>query len=123
MGALIITFAMAVVMFSSMQAQASAPSGLAATVASSSVKALANVTAEIVMATSTNPNCAARIVTTQAGNGVMMTFSDQFGEVPSATRGVFQTGSTTVAYDGAIYGCRAIKAFGGTQTLYIMETQ
>ena len=120
-GALIITFALLVVVISSRQVQASAPSGLQANVSTTTAKLLPAEVAETLIATTTN--CAARIITTQAGNGVRLTFSDYIAETPSLTVGTYQLGSTTVAYDAGIYGCGRVKAVGAAQTVYIIETR
>lgn len=101
---------------------ASAPSGLPANVATTSALTIGVATGSTVaMATSTN--CAARIITT-AQEAITVTFSDYAGDVPTGTFGHLQNASTTVAYDGGIYGCNAIKIFGfGTQLVTVTETR
>ncbi len=64
-------------------------------------------TASILFATST---CAARTISTTA-SPIMLTFSDAQGKVPTATFGVLQAASTTVAYDGSQYGCATVRAY------------
>lgn len=98
-----------------------APSGLSATVATSS-QASVGTTATTIFATSTN--CAARVISTVA-DPIMLTFNDYKGEVPSGTYGYLQAASTTVAYDAEIYGCGAFKAFGFTasNTIHVFESR
>ena len=88
---------------------ASAPSGLNATIATSSSYSL-TTTASVLFATST---CAARIITTQA-SPIMLTFSDYAGQTPTALLGHLQAASTTVAYDSGLYGCGLVKAYSFT---------
>lgn len=92
-------------------ASASAPSGLQATMATSSNPTV-GTTALLVFATST---CATRIVSTYA-SPVMMYFSDFTGQRPSATAGHLQAASTTVAYDSGLYGCGAVYMYGFVST-------
>lgn len=87
-------------------AHASAPSGLIATMASSS-SPVVTTTASLVIATST---CTARIISTTA-SPIMITFTDAQGKLPSAVSGFLQPASTTVAYDGGIYGCGAVRIY------------
>lgn len=80
-------------------------SGFAST--SSSIVGTGYVT---IAATSTG--CSARIISTTA-TPVMLTFSQSPGTLaPSGSYGHYQAGSTTVVYDGGLYGCDAISAFG-----------
>ena len=97
----------ALILFGIPQAQASAPSGLPATVATSSNPTV-TTTASLVIATSTA--CSARIVTTVA-SPIMLTFSDNQGKVPTGTYGHLQPASTTVAYDSGQYGCGAVRIY------------
>ncbi len=85
---------------------AAAPAGIQATVATTSLNAV-STTATTVFATST---CAARIVTTTASD-IRITFSDYAAQTPTAAFGHLQTASTTVAYDGGIYGCDRMKVY------------
>jgi hypothetical protein len=41
----------------------------------------------------------------------MITFTDAQGKVPTATFGVLQAASTTVAYDASQYGCGAVRIY------------
>lgn len=101
-------------------AQASAPAGLPATVATSSNPSV-GTTAVTLAATSTG--CAARIVTSR-NSPLMLTFSDFKGDTPTATAGHLQLASTTIAYDSGIYGCGAVKAFGYVaDTITVTETR
>lgn len=90
-------------------AGASAPSGLPATIASSSSYSL-TTTASTLFATS---SCSARIVTTQA-SPIMLTFSDYSNQTPTAMYGHLQAASTTVAYDSGLYGCGLVKVYSFT---------
>jgi len=98
----------------------SAPSGLPATVSTSSPYTVSIGTSVTLIATST---CAARIVSTGAG-AVNLTFSDISGQTPSGTYGHWQAASTTVAYDSGQFGCGLVKAYGmSTGILTITETR
>lgn len=93
---------------------ASAPSGLPATVASSSAPRVTS-TQSLVIATS---SCSARIIST-ATSSVRITFSDIQGAVPTDDRGHWQGASTTVAYDSGLYGCDAVRVW--SQSAQIIE--
>ena len=102
-----------------MTANASAPSGLPATVATTSVETL-STTALTLFATST---CAARIITT-SGQAIMLTFSDNQGAVPTGSFGTLQAASTTVVYDSGHYGCGAVKGYSfASQALTLVESR
>lgn len=60
-----------------------------------------------------NYSCASRVISTQA-QGVMLSFSSTIN--PGGAEGHWQAGSTTVAYDGAIYGCTTVTAYAGAST-------
>lgn len=108
-------------LFSNIQfAGASAPSGLPATVATTS-QTTVGTTALMIFATST---CATRIVSTVA-KPIMLTFSDYKGQTPTGTFGIYQAASTTVAYDSGQYGCNMVKAYGfdTTTTITVIETR
>lgn len=87
-------------------AKASAPSGLIATMATTS-SPIVTSTQSLVIATST---CTARVISTTA-SPIMITFTDVQGKVPSATFGFLQPASSTVAYDGGLYGCGAVRVY------------
>ncbi len=102
--------------------RAIAPAGLATSVSTSSNLTLIAATALTLTATTTN--CTARIVSTKNDSpfGVMLTFRDR--DEPTVINGILQPASTTVAYDGGIYGCGALKAFSVVgQGIDILETK
>lgn len=99
-------------------ARSSAPDGVPATVATSSLMSVGPSNAVTLTATS---SCNARIVTTYA-NPVMLTFSDYLGQSPTATFGHLQAASTTVVYDSGVYGCGLMKAYGYTASTSITFT-
>ena len=99
-------------------AQASAPSGLPATIATTSSQILTAATAELVVATS---SCSSRVITT-SGSAVMMTFSANQGLIPSGFFGHLQAASTTVAYDSGLYGCNALTMYSFT-TQYVTVSE
>lgn len=102
------------------QTYASAPSGLQATVATTSSPAVTS-TAALVFATST---CAARVISTTGASGIMIGFSDAQGFVPTGSIGHWQAASTTIAYDSGQYGCGAVRIYSGiNQTLTVMESR
>lgn len=118
-GAFLVLFILA--LFATQTSHASAPSGLGATVATSSNPTV-TTTAALVFATTTN-SCAARIVTTYA-SPVMITFTDAQGAVPTGTYGHLQAASTTVAYDSGQYGCGAVKIYSfATQAITVSESR
>lgn len=110
---------LAIMILSSRNVSASAPSGLVATVATSTSLAV-STTASTLIATST---CTARIITSRA-QPLMLTFSDYNGATPTAMFGHLQPASTTVAYDSGIYGCGLVKAYAyGADTITVTETR
>lgn len=100
----------------------SAPDGVPATVATSTVSQTVTAgTAELLFATSSD--CAARIIGT-AGGAIRLTFSDTLGARPTALAGHVQAASTTVAYDSGLYGCHAIWVYPYvTEPLTTTETR
>lgn len=99
---------------------AGAPSGLSATVATTS-RPVVTTTAGTLFATSTM--CAARIIST-ASSSVMLTFSDYAGQTPTGSFGHFQATSTNVVYDSGQYGCGLVKVWSfATQQVTVTETQ
>lgn len=105
--------------FRDLKVNAEAPSGLPATVATSS-PLLVTTTAKVAFATS---SCATRIITT-AGFPVRMTFSDYIAQTPTLAIGHWQSASTTVSYDSGEYGCGKVKVWSqGTQTIWITESR
>lgn len=108
-GMIVTAFLFAGIIIQASKASAAAPSGLPATVATSSPAGITvGTTAITVFATST---CSARIIST-VNKPIMITFTDIAGQTPSATFGHVQSASTTVAYDSGIYGCGALKVYG-----------
>lgn len=104
----------------SQKVQASAPSGLPTVMATTSQAAVSS-TASLVFATS---SCAARIISTTGAGGIMISFTDRQGFVPSATLGFWQAASTTVAYDSGQYGCSAVRIYSGaSQIITVGEGQ
>jgi hypothetical protein len=99
-------------------AESSAPSGVPATIATSSLMSVGPSNAVTLQATS---SCTARVITTYA-NPVMLTFSDYIGQSPTAVFGHLQAASTTVAYDSGLYGCGLVKAYGYTASTSITFT-
>lgn len=93
---------------------------LPATIATTSVATVTS-TASTVIATST---CAARIISTTGAGGIMITFTDNQGSVPSATFGFWQPSSSTVSYDSGLYGCGAVKVYSGvTQIITVSDSR
>ena len=110
---------LAILFFTSTPTKASAPNGLPATIATTSVS-LVNTTASLVIATS---SCSARIIST-ATSSIMIGFTDNQGFVPSAMQGIYQAASTTVAYDSGQYGCGAVRVYSfQTQNLTVMDAR
>lgn len=100
----------------------SAPSGIPATVATTSSITMAALQVLPLVGTTTGSGCSSRIVTTQAGY-LELTFSDYAGQSPSATFGVYQGASTTVAYDSGLYGCGLLKAYSSAaQVITVIRT-
>jgi hypothetical protein len=104
---------LAIISLSSREAYGSAPSGLPATIATSTLGYVMQTSQTLLVATSTN--CAARVVTTRT-QPAMLTFSDKPGVVPTAVVGHLQVASTTVAYDSGVYGCDAVRVISATLT-------
>lgn len=97
----------------------SAPSGLPATMATTSQTTL-GTTALSLFATS---SCAARIIST-TGQAIMLTFSDYAGQTPTGSFGVIQSASTTVEYDSGQYGCGLVKGISfASQLITLVETR
>ena len=71
-----------------------------------------------VFADQTQPTCKSRVIST-TDSAIMVSFDDVtgFGSTTiSGTAGHWQAGSTTVAYDSALYGCGLVSAFGYSST-------
>lgn len=87
-------------------ASASAPSGLPATIATSS-RVTVSTAQRLVFSTS---SCAARIIST-ASSTATITFEDLFGQVPSEVFGHVQATGTTVVYDSGQFGCGPVRVY------------
>ena len=99
----------------------SAPSGLPAIVASSTLAYPVGTSATILFATST---CSARVITTREA-AISLAFNGALGQTPTAIAGHVQLASTTVAYDSGQYGCgawRVISATGAATTVHVSES-
>lgn len=98
-----------------------APSGLQASVATTSAATFGPFYAFRLFATST---CAARIITT-GDNPIRLTFSDNQAARPTNVFGTLQAASTTVEYDSGIYGCGAwfVTGVGASTTGAVVETR
>lgn len=101
------------------QAHATDATTIPATIATSSLMVVGPQSANTLFATST---CTSRVITTYA-NPVMLTFSENQGNVPTAVYGHLQSASTTVAYDAGLYGCGKMKAYGYTASTSITVTE
>lgn len=99
-----------------------APAGVMSTIATTTLSRSITTSQSLLFASST---CASRVITT-TGGGIYLTFSDVQGIVPTATTGHFQAASSTVLYDGDLYGCnafRAISATGATVVVSVSESR
>ena len=118
-GVVVVLVGLALVFTGAVPGLGSAPSGLPATVATTSAPTVGN-TALRIFATS---SCSARIITTYASS-IMLTFTDKDGDVPSAILGHLQPASTTVAYDSGLYGCNTVRAYGFVSTaIWVSESR
>lgn len=97
----------------------SAPSGLPATVATSTLAYPVATTQSLLFATST---CSARVITTTTG-AVMLHFSDIQGKVPTAIAGHLQLASTTVTYDSGQYGCDAVRVISASAATVVTVSE
>lgn len=98
----------------------SAPAGLPASFVSASSTDVSTTVGTIF---ATSSNCAARVISTD-GSAIMLTFSQKDGEEPSGSVGHWQAASSTVVYDGGIYGCDAVRAYSyATQDVQVYETR
>ena len=103
-------------------AQGAAFTGLASylqTATTTTVGPQGNAGAAITIAAAqTDGSCKARVVTTTS-QGIMISFGDTtgFGSTTiGGQAGHLQAASTTVAYDGGIYGCGRMSAYGFAST-------
>lgn len=96
----------------------SSPPGAAAVVGTSTNVVSVAGTAQLLFATSTN--CTSRVIGTQSE--VKLTFSDRTGARPTGANGHIQAASSTVVYDGGLYGCSAVWVYPyGADTISITE--
>ena len=95
----------------------SAPNGLMASYATSSVLSLPSQSVVTITGTT---SCAARVVTT-FGVPVTVTLSEQAGQSPSANQGEVVAASSTTVFDSALYGCGKMKvwAFAATSIQFV----
>ena len=77
-----------------------------------------NYSAVTIASEPNNRFCASRVITTYTD--ISLSFDGSF--TPTGTVGHLQSGTTTVAYDSAIYGCGDIRAIGRTGTSTISVT-
>ena len=128
---LAVIFLLAIWLWSlSPKAFSSAPSGLPATITDFKEVSVGPSLGGETILTHTSPNCVSRIISTGV-NAVMLRFSSSTvsngvaTSVPkvSGNFGHLQLASTTVAYDGGIYGCGGISAFGFTSTTSVYFTE
>lgn len=107
-------------------ASAEAPGGLNAQVSTSSsivVGPQSNVYLFGTTTRETSFQCAGRVIST-TGQPIMLSFAAMSSTSLSQTIGFQQAASTTVAYNGGIYGCGYMMARGlnASTTITIMET-
>jgi hypothetical protein len=82
---------------------------------------------DTIFAARTDGSCKSRIITTQGASAIMLSFGDKInGDFSSTTLsgqiGHLQAASTTVAYDGEIYGCGRWTAYAwASSTLSVSE--
>lgn len=75
----------------------------------------------------TSDRCSSRVITVNSiaggATGIMMTFGEHASSsIPSTSLGHWQLASSTVAYDGEIFGCGKVKAIaGGASKVTITE--
>lgn len=112
--------------FSLNQVDSSAPSGLSASLMlATSTSVGPDINVELF---DENSNCSSRVISTTA-QAIMLSFDEPLslpagiGNVSSSTVsgsvGHIQLASTTVAYDGGLYGCGNVYAYGQVATTTI----
>ncbi len=87
----------------------SAESGLQSTLSTTTQYSVGSTS--VVAIYQARANCAARIITT-VQSPIMISFDALSSTTVSATVGHLQAASTTVAYDGGIYGCGLWSVYG-----------
>ncbi len=111
------------------EAKASSYPGSTATVATSSTLAVGPQLNMFAFGTTSPANesrysCAARIITT-VGQPIMISFASVSSTTLSQVVGHLQPASTTVAYDGGVYGCgyMTIRGLTASTTISMTETR
>lgn len=129
-----IGLAMLVSLFAVMQtriASAQAPFGLPATVSTTSSMVIGpniayNTVLKDYLGTTTNETsflCSSRIIST-TGSAIMLMFSSSGSTTLSGSIGNYQAASTTMAYDGGLYGCGYWTFYAyATTTVAITQTR
>lgn len=108
--------------------EASAPSGLPASVVSRSYIAVGPQENVVLFEGASQPrNCASRVITTYA-NPIMLNFSTSTSQATSTNllsgaKGHLQAASSTIAYDSGLYGCDWLAAYGFTATTTITVSE
>lgn len=105
---------------------ATAPAGLNAQVATSSTLAVGPGNNMYALGTTTRESafqCAARVIST-TGQPIMISFAALSSTTLSQVVGHQQPASTTVAYDGGLYGCgyMTIRGLNSSTTITLTET-
>lgn len=124
---IILATLLAIMSFQVPQAGASAMNGVGARVATTSTSAVGPGQKIMIFGSSTNAmwrtNCAARVITTVA-SPIMIEFGPQGSTTVSGMIGHLQAASTTIAYDGDIYGCDLVTVYSfSSSTITLTETQ
>lgn len=119
-------FAFSLILSGASKAGATAPAGLNAQVATTSTVSVGPLNNVYALGTTTNESryqCAARIIST-AGQPIMISFASLSSTTLSQVVGFQQVASTTVAYDGGLYGCgyMTIRGMTASTTITIGET-
>ena len=104
----VIIAAAIVLLFQAHKADASAPAGARASIATSSAVTMPAITVVMIAASS---SCAATIVQTGA-SALTLQFGDRKGSTLTGFNGTaLQAASSTVVYDSGLYGCDAIRGY------------
>ena len=100
------------VMSTTQKVQGSAPQGMRALIASSTVTAIVGTSSVTTLFTASSV-CTTRVITTYAQPIMLKFASSSFGitsEPPTSTFGHLQAASTTITYDAGLYGCTEVGA-------------
>ena len=123
----IIGIAAALMYITSQRALGSAPSGLYASVATTSSLQVGPNYVQVLLAP--RENCAARVISTGATpirlafGGLSATSTATSTSYIGPNVGLWLAASTTVVYDGGVYGCGFIGTVGGDITTSTVSTQ